>query len=190
MEPFGKALFLDRDGVVNREISYLWQAEHTEFTPGIFDLCRVAQGRGYKLIILTNQSGIAREMYSEGNFHDFMLWMASQFKQQDIELDAYYYCPHHPIHGKGKYHKDCADRKPNPGMLLRASEDHLVDLARSIFIGDRCSDACAGTAASIGTMILMQNGHSAWCPREKFHARIANLLDAIPLLVPAADPEP
>lgn len=190
MEPFGKALFLDRDGVVNREIGYLWQAEHTEFTAGIFDLCRVAQEREYKLIILTNQSGIARQLYSEEDFHAFMLWMALRFKQQHIELDGYYYCPHHPVHGIGRYRADCADRKPNPGMLLRAAEDHLVGLSRSIFIGDRCSDACAGAAVSIGTMILMQNADSPSCPGEKFHTRIVNPLDAIPFLIPSADAEP
>jgi len=182
MEQSRRALFLDRDGVVNREIGYLWQPELTEFTPGIFELCRVAQQRQYKLIILTNQSGIARELYSESDFHLFMQSMVLEFTRQQIQLDGYYYCPHHPQHGVGRYLSDCGDRKPNPGMLLRAACDHQIDLRRSVLIGDRWSDIQAGAAASVGTIMLMRGTGPRLYSQPHLYTEISNLMDAVPML--------
>lgn len=182
MERVSRALFLDRDGVVNREIGYLWKPEQTEFTPGIFELCRVAQQRQYKIIILTNQSGIARQMYSETDFHALMQWMTSEFARHQIFLEDYYFCPHHPEHGIGKYRLDCSDRKPKPGMLLRAAQDHHLDLQRSVFIGDRCSDVQAGVSAGIGKMLRMNGTETGPCQPSRCYTEISELAEAVPFL--------
>jgi D-glycero-D-manno-heptose 1,7-bisphosphate phosphatase len=178
-------LFLDRDGVVNREIGYLYQPEQVEFTPGIFDLCRYAQARGHKLIMITNQSGIARQLYSEADFHTLMKWMTKEFLRADVRIDGYYFCPHHPDHGVGPYRKECADRKPQPGMILKASADHNIDLKRSVLIGDRCSDIEAGAAAGIPNLILLQGTEPAGCGKAPPHAIVSNLGEVIPFLAPS-----
>jgi D-glycero-D-manno-heptose 1,7-bisphosphate phosphatase len=148
-------LFLDRDGIINEEIGYLIESEETRFVTGIFDLCRSAQQAGYRLVVVTNQSGIARGRYTEEAFLNLMDWMRGEFEGQGITLDAIYYCPFHPEHGVGKYRRDSDDRKPKPGMLLRAAQELNLDLSRSVFVGDRCTDVGAGNAAGIGKMFLL-----------------------------------
>ncbi len=179
------ALFLDRDGVVNREIGYLSKWEQVEFLPGVFDLCRSAQAMGYKLIIITNQAGIARRLYSEADFHALMQWMTAQFTRAGVRLDGYYYCPHHPEHGIGSYKRDCADRKPQPGMLLRAAREHGIDLAQSIFVGDRCSDIGAGAAAGIRKLVLLTGTETGGCGEAAYHIVVSRIEEVTPLLAAA-----
>jgi D-glycero-D-manno-heptose 1,7-bisphosphate phosphatase len=175
------ALFLDRDGVVNREIGYLYRPDQVEFTSGIFELCRHAQALGYALIIITNQSGIARQLYSENDFHSLMKWMAEEFLQENVKVDGYYFCPHHPDYGVGAYRKECEDRKPQPGMFLKAATDYKIDLSRSILVGDRCSDIRAGAAAGIPHLILVRGTEPAGCPESPAHSVISELREMIPL---------
>ncbi|MGO8719314.1 MAG: D-glycero-alpha-D-manno-heptose-1,7-bisphosphate 7-phosphatase [Acidobacteriaceae bacterium] len=182
MKDLQPALFLDRDGVVNREIGYLYKPEQVEFTKGIFELCRYAQARSYRLIIITNQSGIARRLYSEADFHSLMLWMSGEFLHADIRVDGYYFCPHHPEHGIGPYRKECADRKPQPGMILRASKDHGIDLSQSVLVGDRCSDIEAGAAAGISNLVLLRGTELAGCMGAPRHTVVSDLAEIIPLL--------
>jgi len=184
MKASSPALFLDRDGVVNREIGYLSKPEQVEFYPGIFDLCGSAQSMGYKLIVVTNQSGIARKLYSEADFHSLMHWIEEQFDQRGIQLGGYYYCPHHPEHGIGQYRQECPDRKPQPGMLLRAAREHDLDLTRSILIGDRCSDIQAGAAAKVGKLILLAGTESRGCASAPPHTVIFALEEATLMLSP------
>ena len=158
-----RALFLDRDGVINHEVDYLWQPEKATFVPGIGSLCRTAKSFGYKIIVVTNQAGIGRGLYSDAQFHAFMDWMRETLLPEGVIFDAVYYCAHHPDHGLGDFKKDCNDRKPNPGMLLRAVRDFGVDLAHSVFVGDRCSDVAAGNAAGIGKMFFMQGTEVTEC---------------------------
>ena len=96
-----RALFLDRDGVINREVGYLHRAEEVQFVDGIFSLCRTAMGLGYRIIIVTNQSGIARGYYSVAQFDGLMDWMRMKFRAEKVEIDAVYFCPYHPEHGVG-----------------------------------------------------------------------------------------
>lgn len=152
-----KALFLDRDGVVNRDINYLHRIEDVEFIEGIFDLCRKAHSQGYLLVIITNQAGIGRGYYTEEDFHHLMKWMSKRFAEEGCPLTAYYYCPHHPEAGKGEYLKVCDCRKPKPGMLLQAAREYDIDLANSIMLGDRESDIEAGKAARVGKCVLVEN---------------------------------
>ena len=182
MTDFRPALFLDRDGVVNREIGYLYRPDQVEFTPGIFDLCRHAQAKGFALIIITNQSGIARQLYSEADFQSLMNWMTEEFLHQDVRVDGYYFCPHHPEYGVGPYRKECEDRKPQPGMILKAATDHELDLKRSFLIGDRCSDIQAGAAAGIPNLILVRGTEAAACRRLPAHLLVSELHELVPLI--------
>jgi D-glycero-D-manno-heptose 1,7-bisphosphate phosphatase len=151
-----KALFLDRDGVINVDHGYVCAPERTEFIDGIFELCRQAKGLGYLLVVITNQAGIGRGYYSEQQYLDYMNWMRTVFQQHSAPLDAVYHCPHHPTDGVGAFRRECDCRKPAPGMLLRAQRDLGLDLARCILIGDKASDMAAGHSAGVGSCILIE----------------------------------
>lgn len=179
---FARALFLDRDGVVNEEIGYLSRPDQVRFLPGIFDLCRKAQSLGYILIIVTNQAGIARGYYSETDFHILMQWMTGEFAREGIRLDRYYFCPHHPEYGVGAYRLDCPDRKPNPGMFLHAAAEFNLDLAQSIFVGDRCKDMAAGLAGGVGMIMLIDGIEKEPCDEPEKFKRAKNLLAVIEFL--------
>jgi D-glycero-D-manno-heptose 1,7-bisphosphate phosphatase len=148
-----RALFLDRDGVVNIDRGYVYRREDFVFRDGIFELANAAQALGYGLFIVTNQAGIARGYYSEADFLDLTHWMIAEFRQRQVSITNVYYCPYHPVHGRGRYRCDSPDRKPAPGMLFRARSDFNLDLASSVLIGDQVSDMQAAVAAGVGTRI-------------------------------------
>lgn len=150
-----RAFFLDRDGVINVDHGYVCSPEQTQFIDGIFELCRAATQRGILNVVITNQAGIARGYYSEVDFLAYMDWMRGEFRKHGAQLDAVYYCPHHPLHGRGDYLRDCECRKPKPGMILRAARDLDLDLAGSVLLGDTASDIVAGEAAGIGACIQL-----------------------------------
>jgi D-glycero-D-manno-heptose 1,7-bisphosphate phosphatase len=158
-----RALFLDRDGVVNVEVGYLHRAEEVRFVDGIFQLCRTAMRLGYQLIVVTNQAGIARGYYSEADFHSLMDFMRGELRAEGVELDAVYYCPFHPEHGVGEYKREHEDRKPGTGMLLRGVKDFGVELSKSVMVGDRCSDVMAANAAGLRQAFLVSGTESAGC---------------------------
>ena len=127
-----KALFLDRDGVINHEINYLYKVEDFRFVEGIFDLCRNFQRNNFLLFVITNQAGIARGYYTEQDFAALTEWMIAKFKEQGILITKVYYCPHHPeITG------ECSCRKPRPGMILQAKQEFNLDQGTSVLIGDK-----------------------------------------------------
>lgn len=150
-----RALFLDRDGVVNEELGYLFRREDVRFVPGIFSLCRTAQSLGYRIFIVTNQAGIGRGFYSEEEFQDLMVWMRGEFNIQGVLIDSVYHCPFHPEHGLGVYRREHEDRKPRTGMLRRAASDFGVSLADSVMVGDRCTDIAAANAAGLRQAFLL-----------------------------------
>lgn len=154
--PQRRALFLDKDGVINVDHGYVCSPERTEFIGDIFELCRTSTQHGYLNVMVTNQAGIARGYYSEQQFLEYMDWVRREFQIQGTQIDAVYYCPHHPVHGLGKYLQDCGCRKPKPGMILAAQRDLNLDLAGSILIGDSASDRAAGEAAGVGACIDVQ----------------------------------
>lgn len=150
-----KALFLDRDGVINVEKDYLYKIEDFEFIEGIFELCRYFVDKNYKIIIVTNQSGIARGYYTEEDFQILTSWMIQEFNKRNIIIKHVYYCPHHPkITGK------CRCRKPEPGMLLDAAKDFGIDLENSIIIGDKERDIEAGVNAGLQETYLFDESNS------------------------------
>ncbi len=158
-----RGLFLDRDGVINEEIGYLIRQADVRFIPGIFSLCRTAKTLGYKLIIVTNQSGIARGYYTEADFHKLMDWMRAEFQQQRVCLDAVYFCPYHPDHGVGEYRREHEDRKPNAGMLRQAGREFELSLTESVMVGDRCSDVAAAAAAGLRQVFLLAGTEVSGC---------------------------
>lgn len=148
-----RALFLDRDGVINTDSGYVYRPTDVEFVDGIFQLVAEAKRAGYLVVVATNQSGIGRGYYSEADFRELMDWMKARFIQHGGQIDAVYFCPHHPVHGVGDYRRDSDFRKPAPGMFLKAQVELDIDMEQSILIGDRSSDMKAGLAAGIGTCL-------------------------------------
>lgn len=139
-----RALFLDRDGVINIEKNYLHRREDFEFIDGIFELCHHYQSQGYEIFVVTNQSGIVRAYYTQEQFLELSAWMKEEFAKQGISIKEVYYCPHHP-----EFSGECACRKPNPGMLLQAKKDFGIDLQHSILVGDKESDIEAALNAGL-----------------------------------------
>lgn len=168
-----RALFLDRDGVVNEEVGYLHRAEDVRFVDGIFSLCRTAAKLGYRLIVVTNQAGIARGFYSESDFHALMTSMRAELRAQGVELDAVYFCPFHPEHGAGKYKREHENRKPGTGMLRRGAIEFGVELSESVMVGDRCSDVAAANAAGLRQAFLIRGTEAAECEGE--HIKVTSL---------------
>ncbi|MCY9664836.1 HAD family hydrolase [Paenibacillus alginolyticus] len=155
-----KALFLDRDGVINVEKNYVYKIEDFEFVNGIFELAKHFVNSGYLIIVITNQAGIGRGFYSERDFHILNNWMVNEFTKQNIKINKVYYCPYHPIHGIGKYKKDSFFRKPNPGMILNALQLFDIDPQQSILIGDSITDIEAGLNSGIKHNILIGKQYS------------------------------
>ncbi|QKW58190.1 HAD family hydrolase [Stenotrophomonas sp. NA06056] len=153
--PLGRVLFLDRDGVININHGYVHTPAGTEWVPGIFELCREAQARGYALVVVTNQAGIARGYYSEQQFAEYTAWMHACFAAEGVQIAATWYCPHHQQAGQGAYRVECSCRKPAPGMLHAMDQAHAVDWPRSVLVGDKRTDVQAGQAAGVGQCFLL-----------------------------------
>lgn len=142
-----KALFLDRDGVVNHDTGYPHRPSQIVFMDGIFDLCRAAVEHGWLRVIVTNQSGIGRGLFTHEDFRMLTDWMLDEFRRAGCPIDLLRHCPALPG-------SEDADRKPAPGMILDAARALHIDLENSIMIGDRETDMQAGRAAGIGTLLL------------------------------------
>lgn len=156
-----RALFLDRDGVINIDHGYVHTEDNFEFVEGIFELCKTASELGYKIFVITNQAGIGRGYYTEDQFDEISAWMREVFKSRDIKISKVYYCPYHPEHGVGKYKKHALCRKPEPGMILQAQQEFNIDLANSILVGDNESDIQAGINAGVAYNLLYQIEHDS-----------------------------
>ena len=159
------ALFLDRDGVVNIEKNYLHKKEDFEFIDGIFELCRYYQQKGYLLVVVTNQSGIARGYYSEIDFANLTFWMIDAFAHKGIEIAQVYHCPHHPdISG------ECECRKPYPGMLLKAAQELNIDLKHSLLVGDSERDIEAAHSAGLKETYLFSEKETETSAIQNIHS--------------------
>ncbi len=142
-------VFLDRDGVINADIGYLWRREDFVWIPGAPAAIRLFNERGRPVVVVTNQSGVARGYYSEQDVESLHRWMNAELNRQGARIDAFYFCPHHPDGAIPEYTRVCDCRKPQPGMLLQAMEDWRADPAKSFLIGDKESDVAAAAAAGI-----------------------------------------
>lgn len=151
-----RALFLDRDGVINVDHGYVHRIEDFSFLPGIFDLARLAARElGLALVIASNQSGIGRGLYDEAAYERLMDWVCRRFAAEGAPIAGTYHSPFHPTAGIGTYRRDDPSRKPRPGMFLTAAADLGLDLAGSALIGDRIGDMQAGAAAGIGLLLRL-----------------------------------
>lgn len=175
------ALLLDRDGVINVDHGYVHHPEDFEFIDGIFDVARAAHTSGYKLIVITNQAGIARGYYSEQQFHQLTAWMCNEFSNAGAPIEKVYFSPFHPTEGLGKYKKDDISRKPRPGMICQAQREMNFDLGRSILIGDKASDIQAGITAGVGTNLLLTKNPLPELSGLSYQV-IETLRDALPFM--------
>lgn len=135
-----KALFLDRDGVINEDCEYPYKPEQIRFLDGIFLLCQRAVEKGYLLIVVTNQAGVAKGYFTEDDVKFIHNWISDQFLLHGIKITAFYYCPFHPNAKIPEYRKSSDLRKPSPGMILLAASEYDIDLASSFMLGDKPSD--------------------------------------------------
>ena len=147
-----KTIFLDRDGVINKEINYLHKIEDFEFIDGVFEACQYLQSLEYKIIVITNQSGISRGLYTKNDYQIITKWMVSQFMKNNISILDTFHCPHLPDSG-------CNCRKPKPGMFLEAKKKYNINMPESWMIGDKETDITAAISSGITNTILVKSGH-------------------------------
>ncbi len=170
-----KALFLDRDGIINVDSGYVHTIDSFVFVDGIFDLCHRAEQSGYLIIVVTNQAGIGRGYYSEGDFLNLTEWMSGQFEKNGVKITKVYFCPYH-IDGIGIYKQASFRRKPNPGMILEACVEHGIDPKQSIIIGDKETDIESGLNALVGTTIIIDKSNAHTKAQYKFDSLIQLML--------------
>ena len=173
-----RALFLDRDGVINVDTGFVWQAEKFVFIDGVFEACRHARGLGYLLVVVTNQSGIGRGLYTEDDFRKLTRWMCARFAEEGAQIAKVYFAPTHPEHAIGRYRIESPDRKPGPGMILKAQADLGLDLSASALVGDRETDIEAAIAAGVRDKLLLVHEEGA-PPSTRADMVVASLGDAV-----------
>lgn len=177
------AVFLDRDGVLIEEVEYLARPAQVRLIPGAAASIRAANAAGWKVVVVSNQSGVARGLFPESVLPDVHRVIAEQLGE--AKIDGFYYCPHHPTQGQGRYRIDCDCRKPKPGMLLQAARELGIDLAESWTIGDRLTDLQAGAGAGCRTILVrtgygMATGMISPDPSLNLLAVVPSIAEAIP----------
>jgi D-glycero-D-manno-heptose 1,7-bisphosphate phosphatase len=181
------AIFLDRDGTINEDVNFLSSPEQVILINGSAEAIREMNELGLKVIVFTNQSGIARGYFTEEDLHRVHSRLDELLSQSGARIDAYYYCPHHPTEGNGKYKIECECRKPKDGMLRRASNEQNIDLKKSFVVGDRCIDIQAGKTAG-ATTILVLTGYGLQeyekCKSENYEPDfvVKNLKEAVEII--------
>ncbi|MCQ8211985.1 D-glycero-beta-D-manno-heptose 1,7-bisphosphate 7-phosphatase [Cetobacterium somerae] len=150
-----KVIFLDRDGTINIEKSYLHKWEDFEFEKNAIEGLKKLKKLGYEFIVVTNQSGIGRGYYTEDDLIALNNEMMKKLKEYGIEILECFYCPHHKEKGIGKYKVDCDCRKPSPGMLLEGIKKYNVDINNSYMIGDKKGDLEAGEKAGLKSILVL-----------------------------------
>lgn len=154
-----KVAFLDRDGVINREKHYVHKIASFEFLPGVIEALRKLCGLGYKIIIVTNQAGIGKQIFKESDYWELTNWYVGELKSEGIDILDIFFCPHYIDSKIKKYKKDCDCRKPRPGMFEQAFERYDIDREKSFMVGDKLSDLHAAKNAGISRRILVRTGH-------------------------------
>lgn len=168
------AIFLDRDGTINIDYNYVHKIDDFHFIDGVIDALAELQKMGFLLVITTNQSGIARGIFTQEQFDELTEWMDWSLADRGVELDGIYYCPHDPIES------DCECRKPSPGMILAAKKDLNIDVANSYMVGDRLSDLLSGKNAGVKKTVLVRTGDPLTPEAEQQADMIINSLADLP----------
>lgn len=149
-----KAVFLDRDGTINKEVTYLYRPEDLVILPGVPEAVKILRDNGFRILVVTNQAGIARGYYTVEHMHRLHRYLNEQLKRDGAWIDAFYYCPHHPEHGIGEYRKVCRCRKPDTGMFEMAEREYEIDKNHSYMIGDKRIDVQAGHNYGIKSILV------------------------------------
>lgn len=180
-----RAVFLDKDGTLIENVPYNVDPHKIRFSQGAIAALQQLHAADYKLIVITNQSGIARGYFSETALIAVEQRLRELFAIAQVPLSGFYYCPHHPDGSVAPYATHCECRKPKPGLLQQAAADHAIDLSQSWFIGDILDDVEAGQAAGCQTVLLDIGHETEWqlSPQRLPHHRVTNLQDAARLIV-------
>ncbi|NHB92479.1 D-glycero-beta-D-manno-heptose 1,7-bisphosphate 7-phosphatase [Photorhabdus cinerea] len=174
------AVFLDRDGTINIDHGYVHEIDDFQFIDGVIEAMIELKKMGYALVLVTNQSGIARGIFNEEQFLQLTEWMDWSLADRGVDLDGIYYCPHHPDATGEQYKKNCDCRKPQPGMLLEAQKELSIDMAASYMIGDKLEDMQAATTAKVGTKVLVRTGKPVTNEAEQAADLVINSLVDLP----------
>lgn len=182
-----KIVFLDRDGTLNREVEYLYRPKDLILLPGVTESLRRLKEHGFKLVVVTNQAGVARGYYGEEDVKALHEYLNAILAKEEAQIDLFFYCPHHPVHGIGKYSQPCHCRKPETGMFEMAEEFFQVDKAHSYMIGDKLLDTEAGRNYGVKG-VLVGTGYGRELYENLTEAQKQESLDAYaPTLVEAVD---
>ena len=174
------AIFLDRDGTINVDHGYVFESDNFEFIDGVIDALRELKEMGFALVLVTNQSGIARGMFTEDQFMHLTEWMDWSLADREVDLDGIYFCPHHPDAIVEAFRQSCDCRKPQPGMLLTAQQDLNIDMAASYMVGDKIEDMQAAFAAGVGKKVLVRSGKPVTAEGEQAADWVLDSLKALP----------
>jgi D-glycero-D-manno-heptose 1,7-bisphosphate phosphatase len=171
-----KAAFLDRDGVLNREVGYLCEVSEFQYIGGTKSALKNLQRLGYEIVIITNQSGIGRGLYTEEKYHSLTNYYLHDLSLSGIHILDVFYCPHYWESNDIRYQGRCSCRKPAPGMIEQAAKKHYIDLRFSVLVGDKLTDIEAGRAAGISKCFLVESGHELPPNAESAAPVLKNLL--------------
>jgi rfaE bifunctional protein nucleotidyltransferase chain/domain len=178
-----KAAFLDRDGVINVDKAYVHTWDEFEFAPGAVEAMKALKDAGYALVVITNQSGIARGKYTEAQYQALTEQLKAYLAQAGAAVEAVYHCPHHPSGKVAEFAKECDCRKPEPGMILQAAKELGLSLADSILVGDKPSDIEAARKAGVGKAYIVQSDNEEstgeLCGADAAHADLKACVDAL-----------
>jgi len=177
------AVFLDRDGVICEDVRYLTNPSQIKFLPKVVEAIRILNEMGVKVITVTNQSVIARNMLSINELETIHKQLLDNLRNQGARIDAIYYCPHHPNGIVKNYAKNCDCRKPEPGLLLKAIDELKIDPLKSFMVGDKQRDIIAGKKVGCKTILVSSNKDE--CFNSYNYSQdytVTNLLEAIPFI--------
>lgn len=149
-----KVVFLDRDGTLNEEVNYLHRTEDLRILPGVAEAVCALRNAGFNIVVMTNQAGVGRGYYTEQDVEHLHAFMNEQLAAQGAQVDHFFYCPHHPVHGIGAYKQVCHCRKPETGMFEMAQKYYEIDKEHSWMIGDKLIDVQAGRNFGVHTALV------------------------------------